>query len=79
MSKSKKNLSLVKRKNKIRSVLQKNRIKRFHIKKNLVFGYNGLLLYRQTIIENIHFRFIRLLLKRKRRHSYKIRLVQQQY
>jgi ribosomal protein L16/L10AE len=72
-------LSLVKCKNKIRSTLQKNRIKRRHVKKNLVFGYSGLLLYRQTIIENVHFKYIRLLLKRRRRRSHKIRLVQQQY
>lgn len=79
MSKLKKNLSLVKRINKVRPTLQKNRIKRRHIKKHLVFGYSGLLLYRQTIIENVHFRYLRLLLKRKRRRSHKIRLVQQQY
>ena len=79
MSRLKKNLSLVKCKNKIRITLQKNRIKRRHLTKKLVFGYNGLLLYRQTIIENVHFKFIRLLLKRRRRRSHKIRLVQQQY
>ena len=62
------------------NVHQKNRIIRKHPKKNLIFGTNGIMLVRQLYIENIHFKFIRLLLrKRKRNKKKRIKFGYQKY
>lgn len=59
---------------------QKSRQVKFHCKKNLIFGSSGILLLRQLYIENIHYKFIRLMLrKRKRGKKRRFRFGYQKY
>lgn len=59
-------MSLLKRRVKT-NVKQKSRKVKIHSKKNLVFGTCGIILLRQLYLENIHYKFIRLMLRKRRR------------